>query len=291
MRAIIYDYYLDEKYEKKPREIHRALIIKYGDDLVHVTTVQRWCNDFRFGREELKDAPRCGRPNEAVVDTKIERCKQLIEDDRRISIGTLSTLLNVSVGSVQTILTEHLQAKKMLSKWIPKKLSEEQKHERVQCAGRALKQYRSDKETFLSRIITQDETKFSLWDPPTNQESKTWVFPEERGHSLPRTSKTRAVTMLSVWWDEAGPILIEFMPNGVTMNGEAFAKDITTLRSVLPKKRRGKLVKHPLLLVDNALLIAPTSHWTLLPNLDLILSNIHPIVQTLLLVTFSCSQL
>jgi histone-lysine N-methyltransferase SETMAR len=58
--------------------------------------------------------------------------------------------------------------------------------------------------------------------------------------------------MLSVWWDEMGPILSEFMPNGITMNGQAFANSIKSLRSILPKKRRGKLIRQPLLLIDNA---------------------------------------
>jgi histone-lysine N-methyltransferase SETMAR len=252
LRAIIYDYFLEEKFEKKPKKIHEAITAKYGEDVVHVTTIQRWCNDFRFGRDSLEDAPRCGRPCEAVVDKTIEKCRKLIEEDRRISVGTLSTILNVSKGSVQTIISDHLQAKKVNSKWIPKKLSEDQKRERVSCAKLALRLYRQNKVGFLSRIITQDETKFSLWDPPTNQESKSWVFPQEQGHTQPRTSKTRAVSMLSVWWDESGPIDLEFMPNGVTMNGEAYKNSITSLRSVLPQKRRGKISKHPLLLVDNA---------------------------------------
>jgi histone-lysine N-methyltransferase SETMAR len=251
-RAIIYDYYLSEKYEKKPAKIHAAIIEKYGEGVLHVTTVQRWCNDFRFGRTSLKDAPRCGRPPEVVVDDNIERCRKLIEADRRISLASIATLLHISEGSAAIIISEHLEAKKLNSKWIPKKLSEAQKQERVTCAKRALRMYRNDKEGFLARIITQDESKFSLWDPPTSSESKSWVFPNEECSSFPRTSKTRAVTMLSIWWDETGPILSEFMPNGVTMNGQAFADSITSLRSILPKKRRGKLTRQPLLLIDNA---------------------------------------
>jgi hypothetical protein len=245
--AIIYDYYLDEKYQKKPAKIHTAIIEKYGQDVLHVTTVQRWCNEFRFGRTSLKDASRCGRPPEVVVDDNIERCRKLIEADRRISLSSIATLLHISKGSAAIIVSEHLEAKKLNSKWIPKKLSDTQKQERVKCAKAALRMYRSEKEDFLARIITQDETKFSLWDPPTSSESKSWVFRDEECSSFPRTSKTRAVTMLSVWWDEIGPILTEFMPNGITMNGQAFADSITSLRSILPKKHRGKLIPQPIL--------------------------------------------
>lgn len=252
LRAIIYDYYLEKNFKKKPKLIHEALTAKYGDPIVHIATVKRWCNEFRWGRKDLEDAPRCGRPSEAVVERTIERCRQLIEEDRRISVSSLSIALNVSIGSVHNIIHQHLHAKKLMSKWIPKLLSDDQKGERVSCAKLALRLYRQDKMGFLQRIITQDETKISLWNPPTNQESKSWTFLNETSYPLPRTSKTRAVTMLSVWWDVLGPIHIEFIRAGSTMNGEAYRHSITTLRSLLPRKRRGKLTKKPLLLVDNA---------------------------------------
>jgi hypothetical protein len=123
------------------------------------------------------------------VDDNIERCKKLIEADRRISLASIATLLHISEGSVVIILSEHLQARKLNSNWIPKKLSDIQKQDRVKCAKAALKMYRSEREDFLGRIITQDETKFSLWDPPTSSESKSWVFPNEECSSFPRHSQ------------------------------------------------------------------------------------------------------
>ena len=58
--------------------------------------------------------------------------------------------------------------------------------------------------------------------------------------------------MVTVFWDEKGLLLLEFMPQKTTITGQTYANTITALREAIKEKRRGKLSADVLLLHDNA---------------------------------------
>ena len=58
--------------------------------------------------------------------------------------------------------------------------------------------------------------------------------------------------MATVFWDEKGILLLEFMPQKTTITGQTYANTITALREAIKEKRRGKLSTGVLLLHDNA---------------------------------------
>ena len=58
--------------------------------------------------------------------------------------------------------------------------------------------------------------------------------------------------MATVFWDEKGLLLLEFMPQKTTITGQTYANTITALREAIKEKRRGKLSAGVLLLHDNA---------------------------------------
>jgi len=58
--------------------------------------------------------------------------------------------------------------------------------------------------------------------------------------------------MATLFWDEKGLLLLEFMPQKTTITGQTYANTITALRGAIKEKRRGKLSADVLLLHDNA---------------------------------------
>ena len=58
--------------------------------------------------------------------------------------------------------------------------------------------------------------------------------------------------MTTVFWDEEGLLLLEFMPQKTTITGQTYANTITALQEAIKEKRRGKLSAGVLLLHDNA---------------------------------------
>ena len=58
--------------------------------------------------------------------------------------------------------------------------------------------------------------------------------------------------MTTVFWDEKGLMLLEFMPQKTAITGQTYANTITALQEAIKEKRRGKLSAGMLLLHDNA---------------------------------------
>ena len=81
-------------------------------------------NDFRKAE---KDDDRPGRPRTAVTDDNIENVRDVIRKDRRFSVRAAAEEVNLVRESVQRILREELNLRKVCAKMVPKVLSDEQK--------------------------------------------------------------------------------------------------------------------------------------------------------------------
>jgi histone-lysine N-methyltransferase SETMAR len=66
-----------------------------------------------------------------------------------------------------------------------------------------------------------------------------------------RVEKSAGKITATVFWDEKG-VLLQFMPQKTTINGQTYANIITALQEAIKEKRRGKLSAGILLLHDNA---------------------------------------
>ena len=56
----------------------------------------------------------------------------MVEQDARLSVKDST---GISEGSVQTILKKRLDLRKVCARWVPHLLTEEQKTQRLKCAG------------------------------------------------------------------------------------------------------------------------------------------------------------
>ena len=86
---------------------------------------------FEEGRESVQDLPRAGRPKTMVTATNAAHVEEIVMTNRRISIKDISERLNISSGSVHTIIHDQLNMTKVASRWVPKQLTEAQKAGRV----------------------------------------------------------------------------------------------------------------------------------------------------------------
>ena len=82
----------------------------------------------------------------------------LIRDNRRIIVKELVSILNISVGSVETIIKTHLHYRKLKSRWVPCTLTYEIKMARMRMASQLLGRFEEEAEQFLKSIVTTDET-------------------------------------------------------------------------------------------------------------------------------------
>ena len=95
------------------------------------TQVQLWYNRFKQGREGVNDDAGTGRPSTSTIDENIKAVKNMILDNRRITIRELTDDLGISFGICQAIFTEVLGMKRVAAKIVPKLINFEQKQCRM----------------------------------------------------------------------------------------------------------------------------------------------------------------
>jgi len=110
----------------------------------------------------------------------VETIRRLVHEDRRRTIKDTAAIVNVSYGTVQTILMCDLNIHRVAAKFVPRLLTPEQKEHHVAIC-QELHQCALDDPSFMSRVITGDKSWVYRYDPETKQ-----VFAVEE----PRVPKT-----------------------------------------------------------------------------------------------------
>ena len=67
-----------------------------------------------------------------------------------------------------------------------------------------------------------------------------------------RVQKSAGKVLASIFWDQDGILLIDYLPKGQTINAENYSSLLVQLKDILKEKRRGKVTKGVLFLHDNA---------------------------------------
>ena len=107
-----------------------------------------------------------------------KKVRDLVYSDRRIQVEEIAQALHVDIshGSVSTILHDRLGMRKLTARWVPKSLSDEQMATRASVCSALLKRFRS-KDDFLLRLVTIDEPWVHYYEPENKAQSRQWVGP------------------------------------------------------------------------------------------------------------------
>jgi histone-lysine N-methyltransferase SETMAR len=238
--------------KQSAKDIHVRLSAFYHDNGPSISTVERWVAEFKRGRRSLEDDPRAGAPSTATSPEMCEKVERLVMSDRRFKVLDIATELGISYGSVSKILHEHLGLNKVCARWVPRMLTPVQKLSRTEVSRELLDLYTRDPNDFIARMVTGDETWIHHWDPETKQESMQWKHIDSPPPKKFRTQPSAGKIMATIFWDSQGVILIDYMPHKTTITGLYYAVLLGRLREAIKNKRRGKLMRGPLLLHDNA---------------------------------------
>ena len=113
-----------------------------------------------------------------------------VHEDRRRTIKEIAAIVNVSYGTVQTILTCDLNVHRVAAKFGPRLLTPEQKEHHVAICEELRQRVLHDP-SFMSRITTGDESWVYRYDPETKQQSSQWKSPESPRPKKARQSRTQ----------------------------------------------------------------------------------------------------
>uniref|UniRef100_A0A8C4Q6F5 Uncharacterized protein n=1 Tax=Eptatretus burgeri TaxID=7764 RepID=A0A8C4Q6F5_EPTBU len=119
---------------------------------------------------EVEDYPRSGRPSTIRRADNIERVKQMVRADRRLTVRMIAEELSINKDTVWSIITENLEMCKVCAKMVPKLLSEDQK-QRVTVCQDIIERLEDDPD-LLRRVITSDESWIFEYDPETKQQKQ-----------------------------------------------------------------------------------------------------------------------
>jgi len=195
------------KLGKSATETLKMIQQGFGDQSLSRTQMFQW-----QGRISVGDDKHTGGPTSCTTPETVARIQELISQDRHRTIHDIAEEVEVGYGTFQRVLTEELGMHLVAAKFVPRILTGDQKQQRVNVCIE-FRQLASDDETFLSRIITGDESWVYSYDPETKRQSSQWKSPS------PRTKKARQVkskfkSMIITFFDIKGIVPKEFVPTG-----------------------------------------------------------------------------
>lgn len=238
--------------EKASRVLERLQAI-YGDCCLSKSQVYEWYQRFRDGRTSVSDDEHPGRPVSASDDESVAFVEQLVLEDRRVTIETLSSTTGISVGSVHAILHKKLKMRKVCAHWVPKHLQPDQKSRRIEVCKELLQLYEEQGDQFLDRIVTQDESWFHFHEPESKRSSMQWKHPDSPRPRKFRMKPSANKVLYSFFWDSKGVILQWPVEQRTTVTGSYHASLLRDhLHPALKRERRGRITAGVLLQQDNA---------------------------------------
>ena len=105
-----------------------------------------------------------------------------------------------------------------------------------------MKFFRRDRNNFLLQLVTMEETGLYHYDLETKKQSMEWrhnVSPRPKNS----VQKSAGKVLASIFWDQDGILLIDYLSKGQTINAENYSSLLVELKEILKEKRRGKFTK------------------------------------------------
>ena len=85
----------------------------YGDNAMKKTAVCRWVKRFAEGRESVTDEEKSGRPATSRTEENIANIRQIVCENRRLTVRSTADQVNIDRDTVRNILTEDLDMRKV----------------------------------------------------------------------------------------------------------------------------------------------------------------------------------
>jgi hypothetical protein len=98
----------------------------FGDDAMGATQIKEWFNRFKDGHTLADSGQRSRKLSTSWNANIIENVRSLILEDRRLTVREIADKVGISTGSAHSILTEDLHMCRVVAKFVPKLLLQEQ---------------------------------------------------------------------------------------------------------------------------------------------------------------------
>ncbi len=207
----------------------------YGDRAPSQSTVYYWIDRFKKGFEDIEDEARPGPPITATRPENIERVRQLIADNPYISLKRIEMQTSFSRGTIQNIIHNHLNLRKITSRWVPHNLTSENKARRVAICQKNLVKFDEGKWR-ISDIMTGDESWIYHRQIRHKQSNASWIAPGEPPRTIVRRDRFEPKSMFTIFFKSTGLVLIDCMDKGESIDADYYIENC--LKPALKTVRR-----------------------------------------------------
>ncbi|CAH1985354.1 unnamed protein product [Acanthoscelides obtectus] len=187
---------------------------------IHQSTISRWDGKFKRGRVSLSEDPRVGAPKTAVTQENVDAVRKLITEDRHVTYREIETSLKISKTSIQKILHEELGVRKLVSRWIPHLLTEEQKAARVNLCQKTLDRFNSGNTKNVYSIVSGDESWVYCYESENKRQSAPTKVIRSRTDHIATIPLNEQISVTADWYTTI-----------------CLPKVITELRKINPERR------------------------------------------------------
>jgi [histone H3]-lysine36 N-dimethyltransferase SETMAR len=209
-----------------------------------------WYDEYKKGRDDPGRKVGSGRPVDPDKVTHLQNVEEAIKDNPFVSIRELVDILEIPFETIRMLIQE-LGYSKRSCRWVPRRLTEQQKIDRLEAARENLALLKSG-DLLYSDIITLDEKQFRRYARRGRSASLAWQKPGESRIALPKamsgssqTSRLFCLAMSSV-----GVQHVFRVPQKTTVNANLYLD-----QCLLPAIEKAKTTcKHRIISVlhDNA---------------------------------------
>ncbi|KAI6655666.1 Transposase [Oopsacas minuta] len=131
----------------------------------------------------------------------------MVMEDKCITVNQFEQSMEILSGAIHTILTTELGYQSICGKWVPHKLSENQRLARLNIAKKLFETYENCDSLRLTEIITGDETWVYYSKPYSKYEKRTCLRSDEQPAEIPRPDFRKSKIMCTIFFSSHGVVL------------------------------------------------------------------------------------
>jgi transposase len=135
------------------KNIHKEMFPIYGGKCLSRKAVHNWVEKFCEERSKVADDARPGRPVEIATEATVQRVEEFIRADRKIIIDSVATARGCSHGLAYSLMHDRLKFRKLCARWVPRKLKDREKINRMGMTLQHLLRYADEGEDMFNRIV------------------------------------------------------------------------------------------------------------------------------------------
>lgn len=238
--------------EQAPIAIYNDLVKIHGNNAYKYNTVLTWAKRFKDGQSSTEDDPRSGRPITATRGFDVELVADVVEEDPFLSIRDIEELTSLSYGTIQRILHDHLELRKVSSRWVPHLLTPENKAHRLGFAQAMLAKLKSGQWRF-DQILTGDESWFYHRKIKKRSECRAWKKPGEDPETIVKRDRFEPKSMVSIFFRTTGLVHIYAVDKKDTLDSRRYIHNcLEPAFDEVKRQRPSSGLRGILLLHDNA---------------------------------------